>query len=146
MLALAHQLGGLADGRAHARVVAGLERLNAPTGVVVIALAEGFQLLHAHLLPAQGREAVQGKRIAQGREGFTEQQQAVDNHVDDPVLIVQVRIGGHRQVGQQQAGQITAGGALLHKQAAFGAVAVLAFDVKIQPGLQVQLAALGLLA
>ena len=61
------------------------------------------------------------------------------------MLVVQVRIGGHRQVSQQQTGQVTAILPLFHEQAALGALAVLPLDVKIEPGLHVQLGTLGLL-
>ncbi|MCY1526924.1 hypothetical protein D9M68_619700 [compost metagenome] len=57
-----------------------------------------------------------------------------------------MRVGGHRQIGQQQAGQVAAIGALLHEQAAFDALTVLTLDMEIQPGLHIQLRTLGLLA
>ena len=48
-------------------------------------------------------------------------------------------IGGHRQIGQQQARQVAVGVALFKEQPAFGAGALLALHMKIQPGLQVDL-------
>ncbi|MNF12491.1 hypothetical protein D3C80_2139970 [compost metagenome] len=61
------------------------------------------------------------------------------------MFIVEVSIGGHRHIGQQQTGQVATGLPLRHEQAALGTLAMAALDMKIQPGLQVQLAALRLL-
>ncbi|MNI69259.1 hypothetical protein D3C73_1249970 [compost metagenome] len=94
-LAAAQQLGGLADGGPHARVVTRLEPLNAPPGSVVITLIERLEFLHPHLLAAQRGKPVQGKVVAQHRQGFAEQQQAVADHIDHPMFSVQVGIGGH---------------------------------------------------
>ena len=60
-------------------------------------------------------------------------------HIDDLLLIVDMGIGGHRQIGQQQARQVAVGVALFKEQPAFGAGALLALHMKIQPGLQVDL-------
>ncbi|MNR61160.1 hypothetical protein D3C85_1828210 [compost metagenome] len=62
------------------------------------------------------------------------------------MLIVQVRVGGHRHIGQQQARQVAARLPLFHEQTAFRTLAMLAFNVKIQPGLHVQFRPLRLLA
>ena len=146
LFALAEQLGGLANGRTHARVITGFQRLDPPAGVIAITLLEALEFLHADLLATQRGKAIQREIVADGRQCFAEQKQAVGDHVDHLVLVVQVRVGGHRQVGQQQACQVATILPLFHEQPTLGALAMLALDVKVQPGLHVQLRALGLTA
>lgn len=104
---------------------------------------EILQHLPAHLLPAH-RES----RTARSRPVPAvprRQQQAVDDAVDH-LAGRRGKLGGHRQVRQQQAGEVAPAQPLFEEQAWLGGTAAPPLGLEVEAGIEVDLVALRLLA
>ena len=113
--------------------------LDAPAHGGAVGLVEPLEGVDAHrVAPARG-EAEDPEAVAGGGQGLGEQEQAVADDVDDPGVVVDVAVGGQRQVRQQQAGEVPGPAAQVAVEGVgVGAHAGRAVGGQAQVGVQVQ--------
>ncbi|MPN26366.1 hypothetical protein SDC9_173790 [bioreactor metagenome] len=134
----------LAYGGTHAGVVARFDGQDATPRCGIVALAEILEQVEADVLAAQRGKAVDAEAVAGGGQRLGEKQKRVADHVDDAMAIRNGGIGRHRQVSEQQAGQVAFAAGLGEIAAGFRRMPGGAVGEVAHAGIDVEFRAVGL--
>ena len=146
------QASRIADGGAHAGVIAGLDGGDAPAHAGAVRLLEVLQTVNAHRVATTRRETEHAEAIAGRGQALGEEKETIADDIDDACAVVDPGVGRERQIREQQTHQIARPFAHVAIESvavgadARGAGPGMAIGGETQIGVQIDLLSVGLAA